>query len=198
MKVFIINSHLSYSPADGRLNAAAQEVARDFFQDRGDTVIMTKISDGYDPHVEAQKMLDADLVILQTPIHWFSAPWIWKKYADEVFSVGLGNHTFTTGDGRTRKDPSKKYGSGGLMAPRRFMMCTTWNAPRTAFDDPDNPAFRGCHLDDVFTDIYSMFRFCGFEIVPCFGMFDVIKNPTTNDDLAQYRLYLEKCFPQKQ
>ena len=27
----------------------------------------------------------ADLVILQMPVNWFSAPWIYKKYVDEVF-----------------------------------------------------------------------------------------------------------------
>jgi Flavodoxin-like fold len=27
------------------------------------------------------------LVILQTPVNWFSAPWIYKKYVDEVFDI---------------------------------------------------------------------------------------------------------------
>ena len=41
------------------------------------------------------------------------APWTVKKYIDDVFTEGHG--TLYASDGRTRKDPSKKYGSGGLL-----------------------------------------------------------------------------------
>jgi len=59
--------------------------------------------------------MEADIIILQTPVNWFGAPWIYKKYADEVFNSGLQSQKFLTGDGRTREDASKQYGSGGKM-----------------------------------------------------------------------------------
>jgi NADPH dehydrogenase (quinone) len=46
-------------------------------------------SGAMNPEEEVKKHAAADLVILQTPVNWFSAPWIYKKYVDEVFNVGL-------------------------------------------------------------------------------------------------------------
>ena len=36
-----------------------------------------------------KKHAAVDLVIFQTPVNWFSVPWIYKKYVGEVFNVGL-------------------------------------------------------------------------------------------------------------
>lgn len=193
MKALLINAHLPYPNwSEGALNASAHAIAKEFFESRGGEVTETKIADGYDPGEEAQKMLDTDVVVVQTPINWFSAPWIWKKYTDEVFNVGLHDQTFLTGDGRTRKDPAKPYGSGGLMAPRKALVCTTWNAPREAFDEPSNPTLQGRSLVDVLSDITCAFRFCGFEVLPEFGIFDIFKNPNIEEDLTAYRNHLEK------
>ena len=46
------------------------------------------------------------------------APWTVKKYIDDVFTEGHG--TLYASDGRTRKDPSKKYGSGGLVQAKNI------------------------------------------------------------------------------
>lgn len=195
MKAYLINAHLPYPDwSEGELSASCVDVARDFFVERGDEVEEVRIADGYDPEAEARKWLDADAVIIQAPINWFSAPWIWKKYCDEVFNVGLLGETFLTGDGRTRKDPSRQYGTGGLMAPRKAMVCTTWNAPREAFDNPANPVFEGRSLEDAVCDITGAFRFVGMEVLPSFGIFDIFKNPTIEDDLAAYREHLAKSF----
>lgn len=195
MKVYLINAHLPYPNwSEGELNASCQNVAKEFFLERGDEVTELHIADGYSPEEEAQKWLASDTVIIQAPINWFSAPWIWKKYTDEVFNVGLLSEIFLTGDGRTRKDPSKQYGSGGLMAPRKAMVCTTWNAPKAAFDNPTNPVFQGRSYEDTISDITDTFRFCGMEVLPSFGIFDIFKNPTIEEDLAAYKEHLAKSF----
>lgn len=72
-----------------------------------------------------QKHVNADLVILQTPINWFSAPWTYKKYVDEVFNSGLHSKTLLDNDGRTRSDPSRQYGTGGHMQGKKFMVAAT-------------------------------------------------------------------------
>lgn len=57
-----------------------------------------------------------------------------KKYIDEVFTAGHGS--LYANDGRTRSDHSQKYGSGGLVQGKQYMLSLTWNAPQQAFDDP--------------------------------------------------------------
>jgi NADPH dehydrogenase (quinone) len=74
--------------------------------ERGHHVAETFVERGYVPEEEVKKHAVADLVILQTPVNWFSAPWIYKKYVDEVFNVGLAKDVFLAGDGRTCQDPA--------------------------------------------------------------------------------------------
>ena len=195
MNALLINTHLPYPGwSEGKLNASAQAAAREFFEDRGDSVVETHVASGYDAAAEEKKFLAADAIIVQMPVNWFSAPWIWKKYVDEVFNVGLHNGSFLTGDGRTRSDPTKPYGSGGLMAPRRVLVCSTWNAPREAFDAPANPVFRGMSLDTALAEITAPFRFCGFEVLPGFAFLDIFKNPKIKEDLEAYRAHLAAQF----
>jgi NADPH dehydrogenase (quinone) len=116
MKILIINTHLTYQGwSEGKLNFTFMEIAKTFFVERGDAVAETFIERGYDPAEEVAKHVEADLVSLQTPVNWFSAPWIYKKYVDEVFNFGLANKTLLDGDGRTREDPCRQYGTGGKM-----------------------------------------------------------------------------------
>jgi modulator of drug activity B len=46
-----------------------------------------------------------------------------KKFIDEVYMLGRGK--IFEGDGRTRSDPARRYGTGGLMAGRTYMLSTT-------------------------------------------------------------------------
>ncbi|MBE6484314.1 MAG: NAD(P)H-dependent oxidoreductase [Actinomycetaceae bacterium] len=191
MKVLLINAHHNYPGwSEGTLNASAFDIAKRFFENRGDEVLETVIDRGYDPQAEEAKHLAADLVILQTPVNWFSAPWTWKKYVDEVFNVGLHSGSLLSGDGRTRKDPSIPYGSGGKMHGRAFMISSTWNAPAEAFDNADNPVFCGRSLADAFADITAVYRFCGYTILPEFAILDIFKNPTIEADLQHYAAHL--------
>ncbi len=77
----------------------------------------------YDVKAEVQNFLWADVVIWQMPGWWMGAPWTVKKYIDDVFTEGHG--TLYASDGRTRKDPSKKYGSGGLVQGKKYMLSLT-------------------------------------------------------------------------
>ena len=95
----------------------------------------------------------ADLVILQMPVNWFSAPWIYKKYVDEVFNVGLAKEVLLAG--HTHQDPSRQYGTGGKMQGKKFMISATWNAPREAFDNPNGELYGGKGTADLFLHITS-------------------------------------------
>ena len=124
-----------------------------------------------------KKHVAADLVILQTPVNWFSAPWIYKKYVDEVFNVGLAKEVLLAGDGRTRQDPSRQYGTGGKMQGKKFMISATWNAPREVFDNPNGELYGGKGTADLFLHVTSNYKFMGFDILPDYGVFDIFKNP---------------------
>ncbi|HEU4790049.1 MAG TPA: NAD(P)H-dependent oxidoreductase, partial [Flavobacterium sp.] len=143
-KVLLINTHLTYpNLTEGTLNNSFIQKAKVFFKSKGFKVLETKIEDGYNPDEEVEKHLQADIVILQTPVNWFGAPWIYKKYVDEVFNSAFASKSLLTGDGRTNEDPTKQYGTGGLMQSRKFMICATWNAPAEAFDNPNQKLFAG-------------------------------------------------------
>ncbi|EGQ7673918.1 flavodoxin [Vibrio cholerae] len=189
--VLLINTHLNYpNRSEGKLNASLQEVASDFFKTNGYEVLETKVEDGYDPEVEVGKHLRADIIILQTPINWFGAPWIYKKYADELFEAGHAKREFLEGDGRSRLDPTKQYGSGGKLQGKKFMISATWNAPKEAFGNPEQNLMKGKTTDDLLLNITSNYAFCGAGILPSFNSFDVVKNGTPKSDIDNYKVFL--------
>lgn len=193
MNVLIINAHLAYPGwSEGRLNLTFMDEAKGCFIAHGHQVAETWVERGYDPEEEVDKHVWADLVILQTPVNWFSAPWIHKKYADEVFNLGLTNKALLEGDGRTRQDPGRQYGTGGLMKGRKFMISATWNAPREAFDNPHGVLYGGKGTADLFLHITSNYKFMGFDILPDFGVFDIFKTPDLPRALEDYRRHLEQ------
>ena len=193
--VLLINTHLTYSNwSEGKLNGAFHQAAKDFFTSKSIQVLETKVEDDYIPEEEVEKHMEADIVILQTPVNWFGAPWIYKKYVDEVFTSGLSSQKFLTGDGRTRTDPTRQYGSGGMMQGKKFMICATWNAPEEAFGNPAQELFQGKNTSDLFLNITSNYRFCGCDTIAGFNCFDIFKNENIVNDLVNYSTHLNSVF----
>lgn len=194
-KVLLINTHLTYpSWSEGLLNDAFHQKAKDFFEAKGFQILETKVEAGYNPDEEVEKHLDADIIVLQTPINWFGAPWIYKKYVDEVFNSGLHSAKFLSGDGRTREDPSRQYGTGGKMTGKKFMVCSTWNAPEASFGDAAQQLFRGATTADALLPITSNYRFCGVEIVADYNCFDIFKDGDIVKSLENYPAHLASVF----
>jgi modulator of drug activity B len=194
-KVLLINTHLTYPNwSEGKLNDAFHQKAKDFFEEKGYETLETKVEDGYDANEEVQKHVEADIIILQTPINWFGAPWIYKKYVDEVFNSGLLSEKFLSGDGRNREDFTKQYGTGGKMHGKKFMVSSTWNAPNASFDDPNQVLFEGRSTADVLIQITSNYRFCGVEIVADYNCFDIFKDGDIVGTLENYPKHLAEVF----
>ncbi|MCW3167338.1 NAD(P)H-dependent oxidoreductase [Chryseobacterium sp. 09-1422] len=194
-KVLIINTHLTYPNwSEGLLNDAFHQKAKESFLSKGFEILETKVEDGYDAAKEVEKHVEADIIILQTPINWFGAPWIYKKYVDEVFNSGLHSAQFLSGDGRTREDATKQYGTGGKMQSKKFMVCATWNAPKASFNDSAQLLFEGRSTADVLIQITSNYRFCGADIVADYNCFDIFKDGDIVADLENYPKHLEKVF----
>lgn len=194
MNALIINSHQKHLLAVGKLNKSVEDIIEKTFLDAGGIVTKTKIEDGYNPEEEVEKHLNADVVIIQSPVYWFSLPWIGKKYIEDVLMAGLSSQKMCSGDGRSREDPSKQYGSGGKMQGKKFMLSLTWNAPRSAFGDKSQHLSEGRTVDDVFFPVEASYRFCGFEIVPSFSFFDVIKNLDFEKGSAEIKSHLKEHF----
>jgi modulator of drug activity B len=189
--VLIINAHQFYEGISaGKLNEAMAGVIRDAMEKRGCAIEETRIEQGYDIDAEVQKHIRADLIFLQSPVYWFGMPWIYKKYIDEVFTAGMLQGGFITGDGRTREDPARQYGSGGLLQGRKYMISLTWNAPAEAFNDNNQSLFMGKSVDELFLLNTANYKFCGMDILPSFSCHDVMKQPDIESDIVRLRAHL--------
>ncbi|RFU89092.1 MULTISPECIES: NAD(P)H-dependent oxidoreductase [Citrobacter] len=193
--VLIINTHQRYEGiSTGKLNRAVVELLKQEMEQRGSEVQLTEIEQGYDINEEVQKHLWADVIITQSPVFWFGAPWIYKKYIDEVFTAGMLQGSFLTGDGRTREDPSKQYGTGGKLQGKKHMLSLTWNAPKAAFDDSNQIFLAGKSVDDALLCYTASYKFCGVEVLPTFSCFDVFKNPEIGNDFSRLKQQLATAF----
>ena len=120
-------------------------------------------------------------------------PWITKKYIDEVFSAGVNTVTYVN-DGRSRHDPSKRYGSGGLMQDKKYMLSLTYNCPDTEFDDKDG-FFDGLSLDEANVAAHKLFQFCGAAALETYAIHDIFKSDLDIDsELTRFKATLERNF----
>ena len=193
--VLLINAHQFYEGfSPGRLNKTLAGVIQEEMEKRSFAYQQTDIEQGYVIDAEVQKHLWADLIIVQSPVYWFGTPWIHKKYVDEVLTAGMAQGRFITGDGRTRADPSKQYGTGGLLQGKQYMLSLTWNAPKEAFNDPHQTLFAGKSVDDVFVPNTASYKFCGIDVLPSFSCHEVVKAPDVQGDIERLRQHLKKLI----
>ncbi|QZN96192.1 NAD(P)H-dependent oxidoreductase [Symbiopectobacterium purcellii] len=189
--ILLINASKSFGHSKGQLNNTLADFAATLLSEQGHNVQVTNVDQGYNLDEEVQRFLSADTVIYQMPGWWMDVPWILKKYVDEVFTHGHGS--LYASDGRTRSDASKKYGSGGLLQGRNYMLSLTWNAPLEAFTDPDQ-FFHGVGVDGVYLPFHKANQFIGLSPLPTFICNDVIKQPEVDRYLAEYREHLTRVF----
>lgn len=173
--VLLLNLHQKYEGiANGNLTHDLLNEAKVFFLSQGYDVKETTIDSGYDIAEELEKFAWADLFFVQSPVYWMGLPWLGKKYIDEIFSAGVNTITYAS-DGRSRTDPTKRYGSGGLMKDKRYMLSFTYNCPESEFDNPQG-FFDGLSLDEANIALHKTFQFCGAVAYPSFSVHDVYKS----------------------
>ena len=191
-RIFIINGHQKYPFSEGKLNATLTEKAKEFFHSKGFEVQKTTMEDSYDVAEEIEKFKWADVVFFQTPLNWMGVSWSFKKYIDEVFSMGMMGE-MSNGDGRTRETPKKNYGLGGKLTGK-YMMSVTANAPKEAFNDPTETFFGGMSEDDLLRPMHLNFKWFGFDPLPTFMAYDVMKNPEIDNDFKRFDQHLHNYF----
>ncbi|EEM18461.1 NADPH dehydrogenase (Quinone) [Bacillus pseudomycoides DSM 12442] len=176
--ILIINGHQKYSADRGKLNQTLVDRMVSLLSEKSH-VKTTIIQDGYNIKEEQQKFLWADVIIYQTPIYWFSVPGLFKTYMDEVYEYGL---FFKGGD---------QYGAGGLLTEKKYMFSTTWNAPKTAFQD-SSQFFEGQSLEEAIGHLHRVQKFIGMSPLKSFACYDVVKNPNIDMFLAELEMHVKE------
>ena len=189
--ILLVNGAKTFAHSKGQLNDTLTQLAQEVLSGLGHQVQVTRADSEYDAKAEVEKFLWADTVIYQMPGWWMGAPWTVKKYIDDVFTEGHGS--LYANDGRSRSDASKKYGSGGLIHDKNYMLSLTWNAPMDAFNDAEQ-FFHGVGVDGVYLPFHKANQFLGMKTLPTFIVNDVIKAPEVEAYMAQYRDHLTQVF----
>ena len=105
-----------------------------------------------DVQAELDKLMAADLLILQFPMWWFSLPAILKGWIDRVFACGTAYEHGKTWD-------------NGVFRGRRAMVAMTVSAPREAF----LPDGRQGDMERVLWPLHAgVLALCGYSVLPPF------------------------------
>lgn len=188
--VFIINGHQYYPFAEGKLNKALIDKASIMLGDADFTLRTTVTEQDYDVEKEIDNFLWADIILLQTPLNWMGVTWSFKKYLDEVLTAGMMGK-LSNGDGRSSEAPKKNYGLGGLLQGK-YMISVTANAPKEAFNNPEEKFFDGLSEDDLLRPMHLNFKWFGLEPLKTFFAYDVMKNPDVEGDFVRFEKHIKE------
>lgn len=188
-RVLILDCGCTNFGKGGNLNHYYTQVAEKEFKSLGYQVEITQVGEPWEIEKEVRKIQWADVIILQTPGWWMTTPWQFVRYMDLVFiQPGIvGN------DGRHNDRPTENYGKGGILTEKRYMISSTWNAPKEAFER-EHDFFEAKGIDGVFFHIHKAFQFLGMKPLPSFMANDVVKNPKLNEDLCRFKKHIEIVF----
>jgi len=197
MKVFVINGGQSFAHSGGLFTSTLTQWTSNTLTNLGYQVRTININDTFDVQKEVENFKWADIIIYHTPIWWFQVPYKLKKYIDEVFTAGKNNGIFTN-DGRSSNNPNINYGTGGLMHGKKYMVTSSWNAPKAAFTMPGE--FFDEHSEDegVLFGFHKMNQFAGLTRIDGFHFHDLEKNVTQeriDTYNIQYNQFLIDRFP---
>lgn len=193
-KIFIINGGQKFGHSGGKFNETIAAATKSFFTEQADfDVKTTNINDAYNPKEEVEKYVWADVVIYHTPIWWFQLPHGFKKYIDVVFTEGNRNGIYKS-DGRKADNPTRNYGTGGQLHGRKYMVTSSWNAPKEAFTLADEFFMQTSVDDGALFGFHRMNAFTGMERINGIHFHDVEKNADIINDLKLYNEHLKTIF----
>jgi NAD(P)H dehydrogenase (quinone) len=122
---------------------------------------------------EIDRLMAADLLILQFPMWWWSMPAILKGWLDRVFAFGV-----TYDFGRTW--------NCGVMHGRRAMLAFTTSGPAASF----SPDGRNGDMERILWPVHGgVLALCGYDVLAPFIAHSVAFIPpeAREEQLAQYR-----------
>ena len=193
--------------AEGKLNNTYYNKYVEFFKANGCNVTTTSTREVEDAKIksdefvngEKKKWKEADLVIMQTPIWWFSVPAKSKVIIDDVFTRAMSPEDpfhLCRDDGRSSKNPEDNYATGGACQGE-YMLSITSNAPHGAYSR-DNGAgpMKNKSVDDLFLWLHGNMQFIGMKKIPdsTFQAYDVVKNPKFEEDIKRWEQHMNSMF----
>ncbi|MCM3540690.1 NAD(P)H-dependent oxidoreductase [Priestia endophytica] len=177
--ILIINGHDFYkNRAEGNLSSLICERIKTKLQDKH-TIVTTKVLDGYDVNTEIKKFLNADIIIIHTPIYWFSIPGILKKYIDDVYEPGIFF------------GKSNEFGRGGLLTNKKYMLSVTWGASENEFDSHKESFLEGKAEDDVLFPIHKTHEYCSIQKIDTFSIFEAMSKINVSEQLNRLDLHIK-------
>lgn len=193
-KIFIINGGQKFGHSGGKFNETVAKESLEFFKNNSNfEVKTTDINNDYDPAEEVDKFVWADVIVYHTPIWWFQLPHGFKKYIDVVFTEGHTKGIYHS-DGRSPKNPAINYGTGGMLHGRKYLLTTSWNAPKEAFTLPGE-FFNEKSVDEgPLFGFHRMNAFTGMTSLESMHFHDIEKNADVPRDLELYKNHLTKLF----
>lgn len=193
-KIFIINGGQKFGHSGGKFNETIAQETVEFFKNNSNFEVKTSdVNKEYDPEEEVDKFVWADVIVYHTPIWWFQLPHGFKKYIDVVFTEGHAKGIYHS-DGRSSKNPAINYGTGGMLNGRKYLITTSWNAPKEAFTLPGE-FFNEKSVDEgPLFGFHRMNAFTGMTSLESMHFHDIEKNADVPRDLEQYKNHLTKLF----
>lgn len=152
-------------PRQDSLNAVLRDAGVSELREQGWTVDVGDLyREGFDPvlvdeggddvRVEQQRLLAADLLVLQFPLWWYGMPAILKGWIDRVFERGFAYDVVDPATGRSRK-----YGDGGLARRRALAVVTAGDRPASI-----SPRGISGDLEDIFWPLlHGTFFYTGMD-----------------------------------
>ncbi|WP_054706581.1 NAD(P)H-dependent oxidoreductase [Bacillus sp. JCM 19041] len=175
-KLLLIDGHDRFKRAPGHLTTFMSDLIKEVSTAKFE-IQETKIIDGYEVEEEIKKFQWADLVIVQTPIYWFSLPGVLKKYMDDVFIP----------DVFFKK--SNEFGRGGLLTQKDYMLSVSWGAKENAFNGSKADFLEGHSEDDVLFPVHKTFEYCGMRRRPTFSIYSAMKNPSLTESATRFQAH---------
>jgi NAD(P)H dehydrogenase (quinone) len=118
---------------------------------------------------EHQLLSEADFIIFQFPLWWYSMPALMKGYIDRVFSMGWA------------------YGGGQALAGKKILVSMTTGAPDFAWTEDK----RGT-IKDIFKHLFiGTFGLCGMQPLEPFIVYGA-KRQTEKDKINAFELYKKR------
>jgi modulator of drug activity B len=193
-KILVINGGQKFGHSGGKFNETIAKETTDFFKNNPDFEIKTTdVNDDYIASEEVEKFVWADVIVYHTPIWWFQLPHGFKKYIDVVFTEGHAKGIYHS-DGRSSANPSINYGTGGMLHGKKYLLTTSWNAPKEAFTLPGE-FFNEKSVDEgPLFGFHRMNAFTGMTPLKSMHFHDIEKNADVPRDLELYKVHLSKLF----
>jgi modulator of drug activity B len=194
--IFVINGGQVFGHSGGKFNKTLLDTTTAYFADKdGFEVRSTDVNHIYDPKQEVENYKWADVIIYHTPVWWFQLPHGFKKYIDVVFTEGHQNGIYHS-DGRSSANPAINYGTGGMLHGKKYLLTSSWNAPKEAFTLPGE-FFNERTVDEgALFGFHRMNAFTGMQPLESIHFHDVEKNADIPTDLQRYTNHLNKLFLQ--